>query len=655
VSPLLLTEIVLVLAASILVSIAFHRMKLPAVVGFLLTGILIGPSGFRLVRNRGLIDGLAEVGVVMLLFTIGLEFSLKDLKRIRKDFWIGGGAQVALTGGAAFGVLRLLGLPPSQSVFCGFLVSLSSTVVVLKLFADRLEMDTPQARLSMAILLFQDLAVVPMIALAPLLGNVEAVPWTRVLGRLALNLLAVTAVFLAARAVMPKLLYGIVRTRVREVFVMASLGIGLGMALLTSSLGLSLALGAFLAGIIISESEYSHQMASAIVPFKDVFNSIFFISIGMLLDLGPVWKDKYLIILLVLAILAFKAFVVTLTVRLLGHDPRIALVAGLCLAQVGEFSFVLARVGRANDLLPDRLFQVFIASSILTMMAAPFLIRSAPQIAEAAAGALRWRGGRTAGASRSGERPAGHVVIAGFGLNGRNLARVLGETGIRYVVLEINPDSVRQALDDGEPVIFGDVSSRDILLAAGMDRAKAVVFAISDPHATRRAVKIARELGPEARIIVRTRYAKEIDELYGLGADAVIPEEFETSIEIFSRVLEEFHVPGNIVDAQIKVLRGERYGLLRGEPSARPSMEKISDLLSAGVAETYFVKKGSGAAGKTLASLDLRRETGATVVAIVREDECFASPAPDMMIRENDTLVLMASHRDMSRALKFLG
>ncbi len=653
-SPFLLKELVLVLAASILVTIAFHKVKIPAVVGFLLTGILIGPSGFRLVKSPAVIDGLAEVGVVMLLFTIGLEFSLKELKRIRKDFWIAGGAQVLLTAGATFLLLAFPGLPPARALFCGFLVSLSSTVVVLKIFADRAEMDTPQARLSMAILLFQDLAVVPMIALAPLLGNTEAAPWTRILVRFALNLLIVSAVFMAARAVLPRLLTGIVRTRIREVFVMASLGVGLGMALLTSSLGLSLALGAFLAGIIISESQYSHQMASDIVPFKDVFNSIFFISIGMLLELGPVRKHGLLIAAIVLAILVLKTAVVFTSARLLGHSPRIALITGLCLAQIGEFSFVLARSGRANSLLPDPLFQVFIASSILTMIAAPFLMRSAPGIAEAAARALRWRGGRTAALPRPGEPPSGHVIIAGFGLNGRNLARVLGDAGIRYIVLELDPDCVRHSLEEGEPVIFGDVSSRDILVAAGIERAKAIVFAISDPHATRRAVKIARELGPDARIIVRTRTAKEIEDLYGLGADTVIPEEFETSIEIFCRVLEEFHVPANIVDAQVKVLRGEHYGLLRGEPSVRPSMEKIADLLTAGTAGTLFVRKGSAAAGKTLAELDLRRQTGATVIAIVRGDASITSPAPDMRILENDTLVLMASHRDMSRAMKSL-
>jgi CPA2 family monovalent cation:H+ antiporter-2 len=649
----ILQELVIVLAVSVLVISLSQKLKLPSVVGFLLTGILIGPSALRLVRDPHVINVLAEIGVVMLLFTIGLEFSLERLKQIKKDFWIGGGLQVVSTTLITALILRLLGVPPAEGIFYGFLVSLSSTAVVMKILADRAETDAPQGRFSLGVLLFQDVAIVPMIALVPILANAAAVSWTRIALRFSLSLALVGAAFFAALFLAPRILAFIVRIRIRELFIITSLLACLGMALLTSSLGLSLALGAFLAGIILSESEFSHQVVSDILPFRALFNSLFFISIGMLLDLESVWNEWSFVLVLAISIFSLKTVAVFLTAKVLKKSSRIALLSGLALAQVGEFSFVLASVGRRNDFLPDFIFQGFIASSVLTILATPFLIGLSPALADMSEKFFGWRPGRRdAGAV---PRPHNnHVIIAGFGLNGQNLARVLKEAGIGYVILELNPDTVRQARACGESIIFGDVASKEILADAGVDRAKAVVFAISDPRAARRGVKIARELSRDVSIIVRTRFTTEIEELYRLGADAVIPEEFETSIEIFTRVLEEFHVPKNIVDAQVKLLRSEHYGMLRGSGSARPSMEKISELLTAGTAETFFVAKDTPAEGRTLGELDLRKKTGATVIAVVRGEQSFTGPSSEFRIQEGDTLVLVASHKDMDRAFQFL-
>jgi len=328
---------------------------------------------------------------------------------------------------------------------------------------------------------------------------------------------------------------------------------------------------------------------------------------------------------------------------------------GLALAQIGEFSFVLAGVGRVNGLLADDIFQAFIASSILTMLATPLLIQISPILADRSERALRWKKRIAGGGEKSGRDLKGHVIIAGYGLNGKNLANVLKEAGIGYVILELNPVTVRSAVAEGEPIIFGDVSSRTILEEAGARRAKGIVFAISDPLMTRRGVKAVRDLNPDLFIIVRTRYASEIDGLLALGAGDVIPEEFETSIEIFTRVLEKYHVPRNVVDAQVKVLRGECYGMLRGACLAvRPAAERIADLLAAGTAETYFVGMDAWPAGKTLGAIDLRGRTGATVIAVVRGEASFTSPGADFEIREQDTLVLVASHRDIDRAFLYL-
>lgn len=651
---LILKELVIVMAASLLIIFVSHKLKLHSVIGFLSTGILIGPSGLRLIKDTRVIDVLAEIGVVMLLFTIGLEFSLGRLKQIKKNFWIGGLFQVMATTFFVVVMLQILHQSWAESIFYGFLISLSSTAVILKIYSDRKEMDSPQGNISLGVLLFQDVAMVPMIALVPILGKVGTVSLMSVLTRFFVSLLIIAGVFFLARYLMPKILFVIIRMRIRELFIIASLFLCLGMALLTSSFELSLALGAFLAGIIISESEYSHQVVSDILPFKDLFSSVFFISIGMLLNLRVAWSQKYFILILVILILVIKAFIVFLVVRIIGHNLRIALITGLSLAQIGEFSFVLANVGKDNGLLAENAFQAFIASSILTILATPFLIQFAPLLAEKSAQIFSWKPRKYSTEEKMLGELKNHVIIAGFGLNGQNLARVLKESGIPYVILELNPDIVREALDKSECIIFGDVSSREILKASGVERAKAIVFAISDPKSTKRGVKISRQLSQNIFIIVRTRYASEIDELYKLGANEVIPEEFETSIEIFARTLEEYHLPKNIIDAQIKIIRSERYGTLRGAPLGRLSMNRISELLTAGTAETFFVSSSSRAAGKTLRELSLRTETGATVIAVVRGEKSFTSPSPEFKIKENDTLVLVANHKDMDRAFEFL-
>jgi len=651
----ILRELIIVLAASIVISLLSHRLRLPAVAGFLLTGILIGPSGLKIIKGTEPIKVLAEIGVVMLLFTIGIEFSLERLKQIKKSFFLGGGLQILLTTAAAVIFLQVFHFSIAESIFYGFLISLSSTAVVLKIYSDRAETDAPHGNIALGILLFQDIGLVPMIALVPILGRGGSASISSVMGRFLLSFAVIAAVFLAARHLMPKVLYFIVRTRIREVFVIAALFICVSTALLTASLGLSLALGAFIAGIIISESEYSHQVVSDIIPFKHLFNSLFFISIGMLLNLRFVWVEKFFILALVLSVLFLKALVLFLVVRMLRYPARIALLVALSLAQIGEFSFVLANVGRAHNLLPERIFQAFIASSILTILATPFLIRLAPLLAEKSQRIFKKICRPEVLDERLSEVMNGHVIIAGYGLNGHNLSRGLKEAGIPHIVLELNPDTVKACQQEGEPILFGDVSSRKVLNAAGVERAKVIVFAISDPQATRRGVQAARQMNSWLHIIVRTRYVSEIDELYKLGADQVIPEEFETSVEIFTRTLGEYHIPRNLIDAQIKIIRSETYGMLRGVSKTQRSLDKISEFLAAGTAETFYVAAGSMAAGKNLNELDLRKKTGATIIAIVRGERTFASPTPDFRIQEGDILVLVANHRDMDRAFQFLG
>ncbi len=650
----LITELITVLAASILVIVVFHRLKIPVVVGFLITGILIGPGGLALVKDLDAINAIAEIGVVMLLFIIGIEFSLERLQKIQKYFWIGGGLQVSLTIAIIAAISILIGFTPNIGIFYGFLVAQSSTSVLLKLLSDKNMIKSPVGEVSVGISLFNDVALLPMLVLVPALAQLKTISVFSLSARLALSVVAIFAVFFVTRKIMPPIIEAIVRTRIKEIFLIFTLLTCLGMAYITASIGFSLALGAFLAGIILSESNYSHQIVSDILPFRDVFSSIFFISIGMLLDTRLVWGLKGEVLLVVIGILLVKAIIVIFAVRLLKFNFKISLLSAFGLAQIGEISFVLASLGRENGLITWQIFQIFIASSIMTLLIAPLCFEFGQKMLDNLYD--RFEKKREGKPILPEEKEfQNHVIIAGFGLNGQNVTRVLKETGIPYVILEVNPDTFRRVSQAGEPIIFGDVSSPVILKEAGIARARVLVLAISDPAATRRSVSIVRQLNPDIFIIVRTRFASEIEELYRLGANDVIPEEFETSIEIFVRVLEKFHLPRNIINTHVQIIRSEHYGLLRGAiSSSRRLSEKVCDFLEAGVVETFLVADNLSIAGKTLGEIDLRGKTGVTVIAVVRNEKTWSGPGADFRLEAGDIMVLVGDHQALDRALTYL-
>ncbi len=644
-----LTVTVVLLGSAVAVLLLCWRLRIPPVIGFLLTGILVGPSGLGFIADRAQVELAAEIGVIFLLFIIGIEFSLERLRQIRRAFFLGGTLQSLLTIAAMAAVAALSGYSAGRSLFFGFVVALSSTAIVLKLYADRKEMETPQGKLLTGILLYQDFLIVPMIVLTPVLAGAVRASALAVAGRFALSLALVALVFGTARYLMPRVLYRIVRTHVRELFVLGGLFICLGMALITRRFGFSLALGAFVAGIILSESEYSPQLLADIIPFRDVFASLFFISIGMILDLGFAIGHAPTLIGAAAGMVAVKAGAAALVVRLLSFPPRIVAAVSLGLAQIGEFSFVLLKVGQEHGLIDRDLYQLFIASAILTMVVTPGLVKAADRL-----GSLRIFGPAAAapGTGLCEGRPT--VVIVGFGTNGRNLARVLKAAHIGYLVVELNGDTVRRALRDGEPILFGDVTRREILEQAGVGCANIVVFAISDIHAVRRAIVIARGLNPSLHIIVRTRMVADIEALTVLGADEVVAEEFETSIEIFTRVLEHLRVPRNIIRAETKVLRGETYEMFRSPAAGREVSRQVLDALAQGTEDIFRVEAGMLCAGRTIRELDLRHRSGASIIALVRGGEPVTNPSPDERLEAGDSLVLVGSHAELESAFEFL-
>jgi CPA2 family monovalent cation:H+ antiporter-2 len=642
----IIKDIVVILLVSIPIILLFNKLKLPSIAGFLIAGMIIGPFGFKLIANIDEINIMAEVGIILLLFTIGLEFSLKELAKMKKLLLFGGGLQVLITILAAAILLYSFGMELRQAIFFGMLVSLSSTAIVLKLLSDRGELQTPQGKISVGILIFQDLAIVPMFLLVDILGTSGEVDFISILIRLLTAIGVIAFILFAAKYLSPKLLYYLARTRIRELFTVGIILILLGTAYLTHNFGLSFALGAFIAGLILSESEYSTQITAEIIPFKDVFNSIFFVSVGLLLNINYVINFPVEVVLSATGIIILKSIIIFVLVLSMKYPSRIAILSALGLAQIGEFSFILAQQG--GKLLGDY-SDILLSSAIITMIITPLLIRFSALAADKSKTIKNVQDTK-----EDKGKIDGHVIIAGFGLNGRNLAHVLKETGINYMIIEMNPDTVKKERAKGENIIFGDISREEVLQTARIKTAKVIVVAISDRTISRKVIRLAKQMNKEIFVLIRTRFVEEIEDLIGLGADAVIPEEFETSIQIFRRVLAQYHIPLNLVMQQVNILRGESYKWLRSEKSSSNVFSHLDEILAAGIAESFYLNEDNINTGKTLAELNIRAKTDATVLAIIREGKTISNPAASEKLLSGDTLVITGTHKAVDSAFNLL-
>ncbi len=562
----LLKDLAEIFLMAIGVLLLFHRIKVPVTVGLLLTGVIAGPHGLGLISAVDEVEMMAEIGVVLLLFAIGIEFSLEKLLKIKRYVLLGGAMQVAMTTGAAAIIAYVVGITWNQAVFMGFLAALSSTAIVLKVLQEKAEINAPHGQVSLAILIFQDIIIVPMILLTPILAG-RAVNPAGELGMLMVKVAGIvllTAVM--ARWVVDRVMYQVARTRSRELFLMSVLGICLAVAWLTSSLGLSLAMGAFLAGLIISQSNYSQHAFSNILPFRDLFTSFFFVSIGMLLDIGFLLSNAGLVALMVLGLMFVKFNLCGFTGTLLGLSFRSALLSGFALAQIGEFSFVLAGFGIKEGLLKADTYQLFLSVAVVSMAATPFVIASAGRLVDLV---LKLplpetvRHGFRSMPTVDTEPLKDHLIVVGFGLNGRNVARAAKQVGVPYVVIEMNPATVREDAAKGVPIFFGDATQESTLEYAHIHNARVMVVAIPDAPATERITYLARRLNPGLHIIIRTRFLREVEALTRMGANAVIPEEFETSVEIFSRVLEQFDITEEEIQEYVTDLRSDCYRVFR--------------------------------------------------------------------------------------------
>lgn len=646
----LLTDLLILFAASLPVVFLTRRLGLPSLVGFLVTGVVLGPGVFALVETAERVHRIAEIGVMLLLFTIGLEFSLARLGKMARLLIGAGSIQVGVTASVVSLGAWAAGYGGSQAIVLGFIVALSSTALCLAMLESRGELEALYAGPTLAILLFQDLCVVPMLMVVPVLAGAGEVSATAILARTFVGLGAVAAAAITARSFVPWLMLQVLRLRSRELFIGVVVLTCFGTAWLTASLGLSLAIGAFLAGLIVSESEYSHQVVADILPLRDLFSSVFFVSVGMLLDPRIVLQQPVLIGSLTVGILALKMVVAAGAVLPFRASSGIAVLAGVTLSQVGEFSFVLTSESARLGLLDPQTVQLVVAVSVFTMILTPFL----SQIAAAIVSARDLPGLAPSTEPGAEKRSHGHVVVVGYGHNGRNLTRVLREAGVPYRVADVDLEAVNAGKDAGEPITFGDATRAVVLQHLHADTAAAIAVTMRNPEQLRRLVAVARSINQHASIVVRTRYVDEMDELYALGASEVIPEEFEATVDMFARILQSLDIPKNVIAAQVDVIRSRHYAILRGKGETRSYLESLFELFTAATVVTYLVRSESPAIGSSLPELNLETKAGTKIAAVVRHGQSVANLDGDFRIQKNDILVIMGSHAQIAAARELM-
>lgn len=653
----IIEEIVIIFALSIGVLLFCHRLKLPAVVGFLVTGILCGPHGLGLVSAISDVQMLATVGIVLLLFTVGMEFSIQKIIKYKYYFFVGGCIQVFATVLACFCVSKFFyDSAWGSALFLGFLISLSSTAIVLRALDEKGESDTPHGRLILGILIFQDIVAVPMMLLIPVLSGAGEGFETAHLFAFAKGITILVFMSAIAFKVVPLLLYYVTLTRNRELFLLTVLTVCFAIAWITSSAGLSLSLGAFLAGLIVSESEYSDEAIGNVLPFQEIFTSFFFVSMGMLLDIGFVVQQPLFIVALTLLVIVLKSAIAGGGALALGMPLRSAVLSGVALCQVGEFSFVLALSGIEYELATEYYYQLFLAVSLLTMAVTPTLMVLSQwfvrllEMLPIPQKILTGYNYTPENADHHNKRD--HIIIIGFGVRGRHLARVAKATGIPYLILEMNSETVKIEKGKGEPIHFGDASHHSILSHSGIRDARAIAVVINDPMASLRIVKVAREMNPKVYIISRTRYFQEVAPMFQLGADDVIPDEFGSSLEIFSRLLEKCAVPQHEVAKLVYEVRVEGYHALHWQDRESASAEDKQFDLKGTFIRTFQVMEGSALSGKTIIGSELRRKYGLTILQIKRSGETLISIDPEMTIQTGDVLVLVGTPEQLELSEK---
>jgi CPA2 family monovalent cation:H+ antiporter-2 len=647
-----LQDILILLCLALLNAYAFSLLRQSPIVGYLTTGLLVGPYGFHLIKGLHEVELVAEVGIVLLLFTIGLEFSYDRILRLKKLLLSAGVTQVALTGTAVFCITLLLGGSMTSATVLGMAMALSSTAIVLKLLLERGEIDAAHGRMSLGILLFQDLCIILFIVVLPLFGDGDQ---SFTIWGLVKTGLILCSLYLFVRHLLKPLLRIILSTRAPELFRLTIIAVVLGTAWATAHAGLSLALGAFLAGLALAESDSSHQVMADIIPFRDVFLAVFFISVGMLVDIQLFLANLWIVLFCVVLISLIKTLTGTIAGRVARMPLRASMIAGLMTFQVGEFSFILLESAQDLNLIPIHTYQLALSVVALTMMLSPLMFRHAHNIADRLSSL--WGDPTDHPTTEDSERTAnleGHVVIAGYGVAGRNIARTLREIRIPYIHIEMNGEIVHQARKSGEIIIYGDATAPAVLEGAGIHKARAMVLAINDPSALARAIPTARELGPDLYILARTNFVASIEQLIRLGADEIITDEFGAGLEMSTFLLRRLDIPEGRVLRILSKLREEHHHRYKQHNKPTKNLTGYLSVLEGGEIEIQAVPDDSPCIGKSLGELDFRAVTGCSIMGVIRQERVDYNPSAALRLEIGDTIMLLGEKEGITKAREFL-
>ena len=698
----LITAVFIVLACALAILVLGRRVKMPIIIGYFITGIVVGPYGLGLISESE-VSLLAELGVILLMFTIGLEISLKNLLSMKKVVLIGGSLQLCLTTAAVWAIMVMMGYSSNTAIFIGFLVAHSSTAVIMNLYQQSGEIDTHQGKMALGLLIFQDLNVVPMILMVPILAgsSSENLGWDLLnfgFGMILLGLILVAAIIFV-----PRILTKIVSMRNQELFVITIVVICFGIAWLMSLNGVSLALGAFLAGVAISESEYSYEIIGQVMPIRDILTSFFFVSIGMMLNLTNLSSHLLMIVAIAAALLCGKTIINFISLKAIGVASAVAFISAVGLSQIGEFSFILGVSGLESGILTEEVYQIFLAISIVTMAATPYLVKAAPIIAEKfirshespqsaetavdspsandvpsdlTASLSTEKAEAMSAADTLTADPLGisakkenrHVVVVGYGICGQCVVKALKNTGLQYIILELNPGTVAEEKKKGEEIIYGDASRDIILNHVKIGKAGSIVITIPNGEVTKAIITTVRRLNPTIYIVARARFVSDIAELYRLGADKVIVDERETALEIFKCIILNGRTVTpelqNNIDTCVKQIRRELYDRYLEKPMTessnmndtvggnnpflRPMMHMIQTAdrnmpKSKNSIKKIAVGKNSYICGKRLSEVSIRSKYGVSVVAVKRFGDADAELTPDgdTVLYEGDTAIIV--------------
>ena len=649
----LLTDIVIIFALSTIVNLVFTRIKVPTAVGYLMTGIIAGPHLLSIIHAEHDIELLAEIGVILLLFTIGMEFSLKHLLKIRRIVFLGGLIQVLVTAGAFYFVSSFYSVNWQTGIFVGFLAALSSSALVLKLLQERSELTSNYGRTVLGILIFQDLLLVPLLLFANLLGNKDVNVAREVFVLILKAIIIIGIVYAGNKWFLPKLLHLIALTKNQELFMMSIFLICLAIALLTSQMGMSLAFGAFLAGLMISESPYSHNAFSNLIPFKDTFTSFFFVSIGMLLDLSFVVENMQLVIISVILVITIKTIVAGGTGFILGHTFRGTVLVGLALCQVGEFSFILAKIGQSNQVLSNFFYQLFLAVAVITMGLTPFIMKASIPFANLLLklplpkfiinGLFPLKEIDTPNLEN-------HLVIIGKDASALKLAKMAKYNKIDYVSIIFDPLISKERIEKGDIVVYGDAVNEPILLKAHVDTASIVLVSVGSLIPSMAIIEKVRNLNKKAYIIARVKHIQDVEQLYKLGADQVLPEKLEIAIDLFNRILLKKLYPQKEVNRILNKIRSFNLGEFTDKDIInQPSI--LDDLPNMNIS-AIKVESDSYVSGKSLLDTKLRNKTGVTLLAIKRGNEIIEHPSPKTIFQVEDVAYVLGNPEQVNFAFE---